>query len=89
MTFQSGGQHPGESERFFADRSVDALMGSALSLTAELLLLSVRQHRIEEVVRGGRDSLPGGEVPLRPAEREWVRDRADRVVAAWLDPFGG
>ncbi|MPZ28339.1 MAG: hypothetical protein GEV12_18480 [Micromonosporaceae bacterium] len=89
MTFQSEGQRSAESERFFADRSVDALMGSALSLTTELLLLSVRQHRIEEAVRG-RDSRPaGGEVPLRPAERDWVRDRADQVVAAWLDPFGG
>lgn len=84
-------------DRFFADPHVDALMGSMLGLTGELLLLSARQRRIEVALgadrarspRGDQDAAPDLALPLDPAERAWVAERADALVAAWLDPFRG
>jgi hypothetical protein len=84
-------------DRFFADPHVDALMGSMLGLTGELLLLSARQRRIEAALGVNRAESPRGDqaaaldpaVPLDPAERAWVAERADALVAAWLDPFRG
>ncbi|WP_432826212.1 hypothetical protein [Dactylosporangium sp. CA-092794] len=69
---------------FLAGPQADALMGSLLGLTGELLLLSARQRRIEAAIEGGRVDLAA---PLGDDERAWIAERADALVAAWLDPF--
>lgn len=77
-------------ERYFSQPHGDAVMGSLLRLTGELLVLSVRQRRIEAVISAGGD---GRVTPadlaadLDPQERAWVARRADELVAAWLDPY--
>lgn len=74
-------------------------MGSLLGLASELLLLSLRQQRMSELITaagsGPEDgSGPAGAPPspddaeLTPSERRWLRRRADAVVSAWLAPFG-
>jgi hypothetical protein len=88
MTFHAAKRIPQPAQQFFVDRSLDALMGSMLSLTTELLQLSVRQRRLEAAVRDGHPVPPDDDTGLSPQERAWVRARADALVAAWLDPFG-
>lgn len=76
--------------RFFAEPHGDAVMGSLLGLTGELLVLAARQRRIEAAIGAGVDgqaSPPDLAAPLDPDERAWVAQRADELVAAWLGPF--
>lgn len=79
--------------RFFAEPHVDALMGSMLGLAGELLQVCVRQRRIEVALASApaRRADPSDPVdltaPLDASERAWVAQRADALVAAWLEPF--
>lgn len=82
--------------RFFAEPHVDALMGAMLGLAGELLQVCVRQRRFEAALGTG-DGAAAPRVnpsdpmdltaPLDAQERAWVAQRADALVAAWLEPF--
>ena len=75
---------------FFSEPLGDAVMGSLLGLTGELLVLAARQRRIEAAIDAGVDGRatpPDLTAPLEPDERAWVAHRADELVAAWLGPF--
>lgn len=76
------------TQQFFGDPGIDALMGSMLATANQQLLLEVRYRRLSQAVRAvdGRTP-PDPEGRLTEDERAWVRERADRVVAGWLEPF--
>jgi hypothetical protein len=71
--------------QYFAELHADALMGSMLGLTGELLLLAARQRRL--AAAHGSSAEPDLDGPLDAAERAWVADRADVLVGTWLGPF--
>lgn len=71
-------------DRFFPDPRVDALMGSVLGLTGEVLLLAARQRRLESATPTAGVDL---DAPMDAEERGWLQHRAGQLVAAWLDPF--
>lgn len=77
----------------FAPPSVSAVLASSLGLAGELLLQAARQRRLEEaVIRASaevRARPPQLGAPLSPAETDWVAQRADEMVEAWLAPLTG